>query len=278
MGLFEKKYCDFCGEKIGLLGNKKLEDGNMCKNCASKLSPWFSERRHSTKAEIQEQLNYREADKARVAEFHTTRILGKYTRLLMDEDQQQFMVTGASNLSSANPDVLDYSQVTGCDLEIDESRHELKQTSEDGKQLSYDPPRYEYSYNFHVSICVNHPYFDTIRFSLSNGYVKTGDRPDPAVPGGWQTNVSTADGFRLNDYYYYLNTGNEIKAYVDSMRSGQPVVLPEPVPAAAPVPFEEPEPEAVSDIAGAVLCPWCGSLTVPDEQGCCRFCCGSLKG
>ena len=44
MGLFDKKYCDICGEKIGLLGNRKLEDGNLCKNCAAKLSPFFSER------------------------------------------------------------------------------------------------------------------------------------------------------------------------------------------------------------------------------------------
>ena len=29
MGLFDKKYCDICGEKIGLLGNRKLEDGNL---------------------------------------------------------------------------------------------------------------------------------------------------------------------------------------------------------------------------------------------------------
>ena len=48
MGLFDKKNCDICGEKIGLLGNRKLDDGNLCKNCASKLSPWFEERRHST--------------------------------------------------------------------------------------------------------------------------------------------------------------------------------------------------------------------------------------
>ena len=48
MGLFDKKYCDICGEKIGLLGNRKLEDGNLCKDCAKKLSPWFSERRNST--------------------------------------------------------------------------------------------------------------------------------------------------------------------------------------------------------------------------------------
>ena len=26
MGLFDKKYCDICGEKIGFLGNCKLED------------------------------------------------------------------------------------------------------------------------------------------------------------------------------------------------------------------------------------------------------------
>ena len=52
MGLFDKKYCDICGEKIGLFGNRKLEDGNMCKACARKLSPWFDERRHSTLEEI----------------------------------------------------------------------------------------------------------------------------------------------------------------------------------------------------------------------------------
>lgn len=34
MGLFDKKYCDICGEKIGLLGNCKLDDGNLCKECA----------------------------------------------------------------------------------------------------------------------------------------------------------------------------------------------------------------------------------------------------
>ena len=43
--LFEKKVCDICGEEIGLLGNRKLEDGNCCKDCAKKLSPWFTERK-----------------------------------------------------------------------------------------------------------------------------------------------------------------------------------------------------------------------------------------
>ena len=55
--MFEKKNCDICGGEIGLLGNKKLEDGNLCKECASKLSPWFSDRRRSTVDQIREQLD-----------------------------------------------------------------------------------------------------------------------------------------------------------------------------------------------------------------------------
>ena len=60
MGLFDKKYCDVCGEKIGLLGNRKLEDGNLCKDCAAKLSPFFSGRKNATVEEIKAQLAYRE--------------------------------------------------------------------------------------------------------------------------------------------------------------------------------------------------------------------------
>ena len=50
--IFEKKICSICGGEIGLLGNRKLEDGDCCKKCAAKLSPWFDERRHSTVEQI----------------------------------------------------------------------------------------------------------------------------------------------------------------------------------------------------------------------------------
>ena len=33
--LFDKKECSICGGEIGLLGNRRLEDGNMCKSCAA---------------------------------------------------------------------------------------------------------------------------------------------------------------------------------------------------------------------------------------------------
>ena len=48
LNIFDKKICSICGNEIKFLGNRKLADGNMCKNCESKLSPLFSERRQST--------------------------------------------------------------------------------------------------------------------------------------------------------------------------------------------------------------------------------------
>ena len=86
MGLFDKKNCDICGDKIGLLGNRKLDDGNLCKNCAAKLSPWFEERRHSTVEEIKRQLDYREENKNAVRNFHTTReFSGDRYHVFLDE-------------------------------------------------------------------------------------------------------------------------------------------------------------------------------------------------
>ena len=223
MGLFDKKFCDFCGNKIGLLGNKKLEDANMCKDCASKLSPWFSERRHSTKADIEKQLEYREQNKAAVASFSSTRTLGTAsTKLLIDDNAKKFMVTSAKNLNEANPDVLDFSQAVGCDLDVKENRIEIRQTDSSGKSVSYNPPRYKYSYEFFAIIRVNHPYFDDMRFALSNGFIEVGEQPmNPGQSGGWSVSRSGFNlfGNKIDEYYKCVDCGNEIKAAVDAMRT-----------------------------------------------------------
>ena len=132
--LFEKKECSVCGGEIGLLGNRKLEDGNLCKSCAAKLSPWFSDRRQSTVEEIKEQLDYREANREKVAAFRTTRTLGERTKVLLDEDAGLFMVTAARDLEEANPDVLSFSDVTGCKLDIDESKTEIEYRDAEGER------------------------------------------------------------------------------------------------------------------------------------------------
>lgn len=170
--IFDKKVCDICGGEIGLMGNRKLADGNCCKDCSSKLSPWFSERKSSTVQEIKEQLEYREENREKAAQFQITRTFGRGTKVLLDEDRGWFTVTSASRIADANPDILEFSQVTGCDLDVRENRQEVKRDVRDREghlhSESYSPRRYKYSYDFYLTIYVNHPWFDQMRFQLNN--------------------------------------------------------------------------------------------------------------
>ncbi|MDO4890165.1 MAG: DUF4428 domain-containing protein [Coriobacteriaceae bacterium] len=166
-GLFDKKECSICGKEIKLLGNKKLEDGNMCKECEGKLSPFFTGRRHTTVEDIREQLAYREANLASVATFNLTRTLGNGRKVLIDEPARKFMVTGSSKWRDENPDVMDLSQVTGCTVEVREEREEIRYKGEDGLMKSYEPKRWDLDYNIIVGIQVNHPYFDEINVKVN---------------------------------------------------------------------------------------------------------------
>lgn len=234
MGLFDKKYCDVCGDKIGLLGNRKLEDGNLCKECAKKLSPFFSDRRRSTVAEIKEQLAYREANKQDVAAFNPTKVIGGDMKLYFDEDKRQWLATDARSWRSENPDVLSFSQVTGCDIDVDEDRRELMRKDKDGNEVSFQPPRYEYYYDFYITIHVNSPWFSEIRFQVNDDEVKT--------------RGSIA-------YRETQAKANEIKELLTQARDTEREAV---VAASAP--------------KMSVVCSACGAATTPDVRGCCEYC------
>lgn len=172
MGLFDRKYCDFCGEKIGLLGNRKLENGNMCKTCAKQISPWLVGRKGYTVEEMKEHLAYREENKDKVKEFHVTRTLGLETKIYFDEDKGWFLVTNDKNYREKNPDVLEFSQVLGCNINIDEHEYEIYRTGEDGESQSYNPPRYRTVCDFDVLLEVEHPWFSQITIQVENGSVQ----------------------------------------------------------------------------------------------------------
>lgn len=177
MGLFDKKFCDICGEKIGLLGNRKLSDGNLCKDCARKLSPWMTDRRQSTVEEIRRHLAYREENRARLTSFHPTVVLGNGTRVYVDTNAGVFAVT-SGDPRDVNADLVALSQVMSCDLEVEEHRREIYRKDKDGNNVSYNPPRYDYDYEFTMHICVNSPYFDEISFELSNSVHRPDSRFD----------------------------------------------------------------------------------------------------
>lgn len=287
--LFEKKECAICGGEIGLLGNRKLEDGNCCKNCASKLSPWFSDRRKSTVEDIKAQLVYREENQQKVASFHTTRTIGRNTKVLLDEDARRFMVTAARNLAEANPDVLDFSQVTGCDLDVQEQEIEEKREVKDKdghtQRVSYNPPRYRYSYDFQMNIRVNHPYFNDMSFKLNNMSVEIRDMNTMNRMGSYngmgmrssniQGNIlnsvirgiagaalqNSGDPRMMNhDFAEYYNMGMEIREALTAIR-------------------QETRDSIAAENAPktAVTCPYCGATTTPNAAGCCEFCGGAIN-
>ena len=244
--MFEKKYCAVCGNEIKILGNRKLEDGNLCKDCAEKLSPWFDERRHSTVEQIKAQLAYREENRPKALAFNTTRSYGRCpSKLLIDEGAGTFMITSASDFAKANPDVLDLTQITSSILDIQEHKSELKQKNAEGKMVSYNPPRYEYSYDFYVKFTVNHPYIDDMRIRLNPSAVKTGrfsqKNPNAGVTAGTRPKTAAdaalsglasgvAGAFGVNnlnnragysaEYEQYMALGNEIISFIDFRRNG----------------------------------------------------------
>lgn len=220
MGLFDKKYCDVCGEKIGLLGNRKLEDGNLCKNCAKQLSPWFNERRHSSVEEIKAQLAYREENKEKVSQFRATRTIGDYWHVVFDENHRWFAVTKASSPNTnENPDILDYSAITGCRFDIDEDKNEIYRETKDGNKESYNPPRYEYNYNFNFVINVDNPYFDEIEFQLNCGTVNYEPEPTMQISlFGHSLTDSNANPENCAEYRKYRDMGQAICNELDRIR------------------------------------------------------------
>ena len=236
--MFEKKACSVCGGEIGLLGNRKLEDGNLCKECASQLSPFFSERRHSTVAEISDQLAWREANKERVAQFNVTRTLGNDTKVLLDEDAQRFLVTTGGRWRDANPDIIEFSQVLGCDMDIDEHRTEIYRETKDGERESYNPPRYDLDYDFNLTIHVNTPYFTEINLRV---------------------NDSTIDQRGSIEYREAKRQATELRDALVQLRQETRDSV---VAAKAP--------------KTAVTCPFCGATTIPDASGRCEYCGGAI--
>ena len=176
MGLFDKKFCDVCGEKIGMLGNRKLEDGNLCKDCAKKLSPWFDDRRHSTLEEIKSQLQMREENRSLVSSFHPGRVIRSDRYNLYIDERQQMFAASVNLDREDNPDIISLSQITGCNLDVNETRTEEYRTDRDGERESYDPPRYSYSYDYYFYIYLNHPYIHEMKLKLNSMDISEDDR------------------------------------------------------------------------------------------------------
>lgn len=186
MGLFSKKNCCICGEKVGLLGGLKLKDGDLCKECKKKLSPFFEDGKESTIEDIKNQLSYREENYKQLDNLQINKIYGEFGVILIDETNKKFVavadtsdglfkspkeVKSIEDVKDKNPDIIDFKDIQDVDIKVIQTTREEKQTI-NGQQVSYDPKHYTYMIGFDVIIKVNHPYIKTIRISLKNGTVQ----------------------------------------------------------------------------------------------------------
>lgn len=276
--LFEKKECSICSGEIGLLGNRKLEDGNCCKECAKKLSPWFDDRRHSTVDQIKQQLAYREENRAALNAFRPTVAYGERYTLraeLVNGVPTRFVVERTDNYKEENADLINFRDVTSFNIDVRERDRELKRRNSEGEMVSYNPPRYEYSYDFYAQIHVNHPYFDDIRFEINRNTINL-ETIEYRSGRGFGLLRNGFDPTLYPEYRQYRNECDELEALFRAgmqgiSLNGQTVTQPvaQAVPAAEPAPIPAPAP-TVS--AGPKFCPNCGA---PAGGG--KFCqnCGS---
>ncbi len=237
MGLFDKKYCDVCGDKIGLLGNRKLEDGNLCKDCAKDLSPFFDDRRNSTVDEIKEQLAYRKENEEKVKNFNPTKVIGGRNIICIDEDNKTWLFSRTKKWRDNNPDIIQFSQVTGCDIDIDEEKREVFKNDEPGKRESYNPRRYRTRYDFKITIHINSPWFDDIKFQLNDDEIER------------QGSVEFRNAQRDAEEIKSILTGFREQTRQEIAEANAPKI--------------------------ATTCPCCGATTMPDANNCCEYCGGA---
>lgn len=178
MGLFDrfkKQDCEICGKEVGMFGYKKLEDGEICKDCVKLLSPWFDDRRHATVEQIRQQLAYREENRRNLASFRPTKIYGEQYELKVEFQggiPTRFVVARTDDHMEENADIISFRDVTSFEIDTNEHKREVEYRNADGQMVSYNPPRYEYSYDFYADMKINHPYFDDIRFKLNRNSIE----------------------------------------------------------------------------------------------------------
>ena len=173
--LFEKKDCEICGGEIGLLGNTKLADGDMCKDCKAKLSPLFRVKAETTVADILGQIAYREENAKALEAFNPDEEFGASDKICVDTAAKKFVYARNGDWKEPAADVIDFAQVTGVDTDEEEEMMYFDYEDEETGETSTSEIRVVH---FHVTIHVDSPYFDTIAVCLSEGEAPTPDGDD----------------------------------------------------------------------------------------------------
>ncbi len=118
MGLFEKKECELCGNKAGLLTRSKIQGGGyICGDCAARLSPNLKKISQLSLDEVKEQIELKEENDRRFnEEFNMTRVLmidDRHRIMGVDEGSCEFAI-----LTDKNPDIFRFDQILNFNVDL----------------------------------------------------------------------------------------------------------------------------------------------------------------
>jgi len=190
--LFAKKDCEICGGDIGLLGNTKLADGDLCKDCKEKLSPFYHVSDDTTVADIKEHLAYREENKKALEEFNPDEIFGAADQICVDTAARKFVFARNGDWKETEADVIDFSHVTKIygEIEDDEIYPDSDNEDEDedsGEEVVVEPFTVSH---FNVTILVDIPFIQEIEICLSEGETPCRDGDEKEIAQYNQFNES----------------------------------------------------------------------------------------
>ena len=278
MGLFDvfkKKDCEICGKEVGMLGYKKLEDGEICKDCVKLLSPWFDDRRHSTVEQIQRQISAREENQRQLQTWSHDISFGEYQKIYVRRVNgvpESFVITSSDNYKQSNADIISFRNVTSCDVDIRESHTELMRTNQNGEKVSYNPPRFEYSYDFYITLMVSGmEYIDDIRFKVNRSTLELETTQSQAGRGLLFSQAFDPMHYpEYRDLKYICDTIYEL---VSCGQSGTPWSGAGSAPSVTPVNRTAPVIAVPQAASGTWICDACGSKNTG------KFCqgCGAAK-
>ena len=115
-------------------------------------------------------LAYREENREALNGFRPTVAFGESDTLraeLSGGVPVRFVIEQNGDYRDENADLVSFRDVASFEIDIREDKEELKQRNSEGEMVSYNPPRFEYSYDFYAEIRVNNPYFDDMRFRIN---------------------------------------------------------------------------------------------------------------
>ena len=138
MGLFDKKFCDICGEKVNMLTQKKLSDGLLCSDCKHKLGSFTSGWKQRTVQDVKTHFEQREQNKQKYQRFQCMASAGGRNNSLQVDFNNRWFIFAVDNrdYKSGNPQVFDFSQLQ--DFWIEQEFRTLTDSDNDGIPDSRD--------------------------------------------------------------------------------------------------------------------------------------------